>query len=48
MQMFGPEAETTVDYLMHCNDMYFRLSAKEARGLAFEFAKKFELKVPAS
>ena len=43
------ESEATlVEYLVHCNDMYFGLSAKETRGLAFEFAKKLNLKIPAS
>ncbi|XP_071646064.1 uncharacterized protein [Temnothorax longispinosus] len=40
--------KTLVEYLVHCNDMYFGLSAKETRGLAFDLAKKLNLKVPAS
>lgn len=49
MQVMDFESETTlVEYLVHCNDMYFGLSAKETRGLAFYFAKKLNLKVPAS
>lgn len=37
-----------VEYLVHCNDMYFGLSTKETRGLAFNLAKKLNLKVTAS
>ncbi|XP_077282610.1 uncharacterized protein LOC143908719 [Temnothorax americanus] len=37
-----------VEYLVYCNDMYFGLSAKETRGLAFDLAKKLNLMVPAS
>ncbi|XP_071577142.1 uncharacterized protein [Temnothorax nylanderi] len=40
--------KTLVEYLVHCNDMYFGLSAKETRGLAFDLANKLNLKVPAS
>ncbi|TGZ56629.1 Tigger transposable element-derived-like protein, partial [Temnothorax longispinosus] len=40
--------ETLVKYLTHCNDMYFGLSAKEVRGLAFDFARKLELPMPTS
>ncbi|XP_071582164.1 uncharacterized protein [Temnothorax nylanderi] len=40
--------KTLVEYLVHYNDMYFGLSAKETRGLAFDLAKKLNRKVPAS
>ncbi|XP_071633208.1 uncharacterized protein [Temnothorax longispinosus] len=40
--------KTLVEYLVHCNDMYLGLSAKETRGFAFDLTKKLNLKVPAS
>lgn len=40
--------KTLVEYLVHCNDMYLGLSAKETRSLAFDLVKKLNLKVPAS
>ncbi|XP_071563109.1 uncharacterized protein [Temnothorax nylanderi] len=46
--MDSKSESTLVEYLAHCNEMYFGLSTKEMRGLAFDFAKKLNLKVPAS
>ncbi|XP_071648084.1 uncharacterized protein [Temnothorax longispinosus] len=46
--MDSKSESTLVEYLAYCNEMHFGLSTKEIRGLAFDFAKKLNLKVPAS
>lgn len=49
LQILGEQAEASlVKYLLQCNDMYFGLSPKEVRGLAFDMAKKLEIKTPDS
>ena len=42
------EEVTSAKYLTHCNDMYFGLSAKEFRFLAYDFSGKLQLTVPPS
>ncbi|XP_027852688.2 uncharacterized protein LOC114131625 [Aphis gossypii] len=47
-RIFNVDQETRLAiYLKNCADMYFGLSTKYVRKLAFEFAKKMNLKMPA-
>lgn len=46
-QVFNKEQEKSLkEYLLHCSDIFFGMTSRDARSLAYQFACKLHIEIP--